>query len=610
MSIRYDISIDWTSSPRLLTVAAPSTELTIQDLLDTCRMLEDTTPGENYEYLISAAGKEPLGGGVVVGITATLNNVYVAFEARPGPDWILCIISGGNLVAEDHLGAELDPRYPTAFTTIDRTASSSATLSELSAIQYSSFGDGVTVDIVNGVAGTAYNIGTLENPVNNIPDAITIANERGFERFHIHGDLILGAGHNVDGFEFEGHSPSKTTITIEDLASTVGCEFQECTMGGILDGNIILDHCVVNTLSYVNGEIRNSRLVGPITLGGGADALFLNCGSAIPTSPPIIDMGGSGQTCVFHDYSGGLNLQNMNGGNYIGVQLDGGKVLIDPTISAGYVIIVGIGLITDNSTGTCVVNTNGLMNTEAINKPVWKECTIDSTSGEAGIAFPLGTQGNPVNNLTDALTICNNNNIEKLAIYTDLTIEASHNINGMSIETHGIMGIDVTLEAGCLADNTVFRYLNLHGVVSNGDVLLVENCSIGTLSGFNGIMQDVTLLPDHILSLTSYTELYNCRAGGEVGSEPEINVGDAILNIHQYRGNLRITDKIGNNKTVIGGVPIDIIIDPSCVNGSIQLLGIGTVTDNSGGSTVIDNMVTSDMVQSIDKKTKLIPGLM
>jgi hypothetical protein len=128
MAIRYDVSIDWVSSPRLLTVAAPSVEISIQEIVDTCRYLEDTTPGENYEYLIDAAGKEPLGGIVSVGITATLNNAQIAFEARLGPDWVLCTIGGGNLVAADENGDELDPRKPTAFISVDRAASSSATL--------------------------------------------------------------------------------------------------------------------------------------------------------------------------------------------------------------------------------------------------------------------------------------------------------------------------------------------------------------------------------------------------------------------------------------------------------------------------------------------------
>ncbi len=130
MSIRSDVTIDWSVSPRLLTVLADSTAISIQEIVDTCRFLEDSEEGNNYDFLIDAAGKEPLGGTVSVGITATLNNAQIAFQARAGPNWVLCIISGGNIVAIDDVGAELDPRYPTAFVSVDRAASSSATLIE------------------------------------------------------------------------------------------------------------------------------------------------------------------------------------------------------------------------------------------------------------------------------------------------------------------------------------------------------------------------------------------------------------------------------------------------------------------------------------------------
>ena len=48
MAFRTDISIDWTTSPRIITLAAPSTEITIQELYDTLRDLE----GRIYDSVI------------------------------------------------------------------------------------------------------------------------------------------------------------------------------------------------------------------------------------------------------------------------------------------------------------------------------------------------------------------------------------------------------------------------------------------------------------------------------------------------------------------------------------------------------------------------------
>ena len=67
-----DVVIDYTRSPRIATVLDPSTEITAQDLHDTLRDREDDAENQSYPILIDSAGKEPLGGGVSVGITATL----------------------------------------------------------------------------------------------------------------------------------------------------------------------------------------------------------------------------------------------------------------------------------------------------------------------------------------------------------------------------------------------------------------------------------------------------------------------------------------------------------------------------------------------------------
>lgn len=60
MTIRGDVTIDFELSPRVVTVAAPSVEITIQDLHDTLAFLEDEPEGHQYPNLISSAGKETL----------------------------------------------------------------------------------------------------------------------------------------------------------------------------------------------------------------------------------------------------------------------------------------------------------------------------------------------------------------------------------------------------------------------------------------------------------------------------------------------------------------------------------------------------------------------
>ena len=54
-------------------------------------------------------------------------------------------------------------------------------------IEYSSFNERVTIDVIRGTSGTLYPKGTMREPVNNLNDAKIIASYRGFETLFIIG---------------------------------------------------------------------------------------------------------------------------------------------------------------------------------------------------------------------------------------------------------------------------------------------------------------------------------------------------------------------------------------------------------------------------------------
>lgn len=85
MAVRNDITVDWNVSPRIVTVAAPSADLSMQDLVDTLRVIEDDFRGMSERSLLEAFGKQPLGGSVSVGITVGLLDAQLEFEARTTP---------------------------------------------------------------------------------------------------------------------------------------------------------------------------------------------------------------------------------------------------------------------------------------------------------------------------------------------------------------------------------------------------------------------------------------------------------------------------------------------------------------------------------------------
>jgi len=373
MTIRTDVTVDWSTSPRVIEVAAPSTEITIQDLHDTCKYFEDTLEGMCHPHLVESAGKEFLGGTTYVGITATLQNAVLQFEARGGPTWTLCSISGGNLVAVDSGGSIIDPRNPTAYVSVDRTASASATLQEQAALQYSSYNGGVTVDANSSNSGVEYPIGTNQAPVNNLSDALDIAAEKGFSVFYILGDITIDGGLDFTQISFVGESTDKTTITIGSSANVSQCEFYEATIQGTLDGQCKVKECEIHDVNYISGVVELCILSGEITLGGGASAYFLDCwAGSLLGIPPSIDLGGSGQDLVMQNFNGYIKWKNKSGaGDQANASLNAGWVVLDETITAGEVTIIGTGYVEDYSNGAAV-NTQHLVNPYNITNKVWE----------------------------------------------------------------------------------------------------------------------------------------------------------------------------------------------------------------------------------------------
>jgi len=130
MAVRTDVTFDFNSSPRIITVADTSTEISVQDLVDTIRNEEALPQNLGFDKLLNATGKDDLGDGVFVGITASLRNAKLAFQARGGPSFVQCEVSGGNLGAVDANGDAIEPIQTTAYTQVLRTSAASATLTD------------------------------------------------------------------------------------------------------------------------------------------------------------------------------------------------------------------------------------------------------------------------------------------------------------------------------------------------------------------------------------------------------------------------------------------------------------------------------------------------
>jgi len=131
LAVRDDVHIHWGQSPRIVEILAPSTDITIQDLLDTCREIEQCLCRIDEDHIIDAAGKEQLEEGVWIAITATLRNAKLKFEDRGS--WTTCTVRNGNLVAIDENGDPMNAIEPSAYVNVIVTQSAAGVITGIDA---------------------------------------------------------------------------------------------------------------------------------------------------------------------------------------------------------------------------------------------------------------------------------------------------------------------------------------------------------------------------------------------------------------------------------------------------------------------------------------------
>lgn len=315
-----------------------------------------------------------------------------------------CELGGGNHVAVDSVGSTINPLFTTFGRFAARTSSSSATLQELSSIQFASFNGAVTIDVANisgnAASGTTFPTGTLEQPSDNLTDAAAIAATRGLSEIDALGDLTVSSG-TWDNFQFVGQSRTASTITVNAAASVIGAEFRNATVQGTLDDDVTLTDCSLVNLTDMNGVIERCLLTGTITLGGSKNTEILDSWGGFDIGfTPVIDMGGSGQGLAARRFTGSIQLENKTGSEEVVVEFGTGHLTLAATYGgAGFMTARGSGRLT-NLGATSPLDVSYFVRGERITD-IWRRDGLDPQRPVAidtdGLTAPLLEQTYTVN---------------------------------------------------------------------------------------------------------------------------------------------------------------------------------------------------------------------
>lgn len=270
-----------------------------------------------------------------------------------------CEVAGGNLVAVNDADATISSIFPTFGTQVLKTSASSATTQNQEALEHSSFNGYVAIDQVSGTAGTEFPAGTLQQPVDNITDAITIANERGFSTFKIIGDATFGASPSLDGWAFIGNNRAQTTITFSS-ADTGDISVRDSTFSGGMNGAVYAENCSIGTVTGIGcttntTDIRNCSFTGDITLrsDNNKSIHITNCAS-VKSTPVVLDANGTTGNIYIHNFFDRLTIKNVTQNIDIHFSGAGSELIIDSSCTNGTIEVHGDTLVEDNGVGTTV----------------------------------------------------------------------------------------------------------------------------------------------------------------------------------------------------------------------------------------------------------------
>lgn len=235
----------------------------------------------------------------------------------------------------------------------------------------------VWIDTLNGVAGTAdFENGTPANPVDNLPDALTIAASVGLSRFRVApgssitlaaaltNQLMLGAVWDLDLNGQEITNSFFAGATVSGIGTTVG-------------GEQFFSQCRINGLTMpANTHIHESAMRGPLALGEAGDYFIDRCHSAVAgTGAPVLDWGAglNASNVSVRNYSGGWEIHNMGAGvGQYNMSLEGrGQLIINANCSAeSLVAIRGLFTVTDNAGGAVTLSQDARYDTGQIEAAV------------------------------------------------------------------------------------------------------------------------------------------------------------------------------------------------------------------------------------------------
>jgi hypothetical protein len=224
----------------------------------------------------------------------------------------------------------------------------------------------VLVDPRTSYTGTAHPTGTPAEPVNNMADALILAQAYDIQKFRIRDYVTLTD--DFSGYIFTSDAKNGR-VTVSQLANVNQCLFERLDLDGDFNGaEIEAIRCIVGSATNVMGEFYACGLSDKVQIAAYGTLTIDSCTSRVPGSgSPEIDMNPGNDTILNgRALSSGILVTNCDTENSVATfEFIAGRIKIDSSCTGGY-ISVRDSLDIVNNTGGAVIDTF-----PTVNKAVW-----------------------------------------------------------------------------------------------------------------------------------------------------------------------------------------------------------------------------------------------
>ena len=334
-------------------------------------------------------------------LTMDINSGLVLFEPSCNESYAVARVRGVGVLDDRSAGLTVDSeglisKDLMSLAVWDEELASHVTLGSTGAeLALIGFFGAVYINIMDGVSGTTFPIGTKAYPCNNFLHARIIAAAQGLNTYIICGvlevDVDLEKVRLVGSQSVVNYSPLSDKIELNGHTFTE-VSFEHITLNGSMVGiNAQYYDCYFKDVDGLSGSATQCSMVGDNTIEPGM--YFSAVGLILEGDFTNLDLQSTSGTIASLDIdSGYLLFKNSVDGCLIELNLRGGEIELDYTCRGGDLYAEGYGTLFDNTyEGAMNTKANHLIALETIPGPVWDEELPgehgEGTAGEQIIAI-------------------------------------------------------------------------------------------------------------------------------------------------------------------------------------------------------------------------------